>query len=66
MITPTQRKREERERAILWLFIGSKGLLYDFKEFYRLHQSKSLEDIDNEFKQLINAQENESNSNCKP
>lgn len=66
MITPTQRKREDRERALLWLFIGSRGLLDDFKEFYRLHRSKSLEEIDNEFKQLINSQDNESNSNSKP
>lgn len=66
MITPTQRKREDRERALLWLFIGSRGLLDGFKEFYRLHRSKSMEEIDNEFKNLINSQDNESNSNSKP
>lgn len=54
----TQRKREEKQIALLWLYLCSKGLLTDFKQFYRLHQAQTLEQIDEEMKKLLNDKDN--------
>ncbi len=53
MYTPTQqRKQDERQTALLWLFIASRGQLQEFREFYKLHHSQTLAEIENELKKL--------------
>ena len=52
--TARERAEDEKKSALLWLFIASRGLLPDFTEFYRLHRSQSLQEIDSEFRTLQN------------
>ena len=48
------RQTEERKTALLWLYLASKGLIPDFTEFYKLHHSQTMEEIDREFYKLQN------------
>lgn len=59
--TTAQRKQEaqeEKKTALLWLFVASRGLLADFTDFYKLHHSQTMEEIDREFKKLLKNRDN--------
>lgn len=55
--TIAELKDEEKRVALLWMYIASKGLLPDFTEFYRLHRSKTMEEIEKEFKSITKNKE---------
>ena len=55
--TIADRKDEEKRVALLWMYIASKGLLPDFTEYYKLHRSKTMEEIDKEFKSITKDKE---------
>lgn len=56
--TIKEQRAEEKRTALLWLFITSRGLLPDFTEFYKLHHSQTMEEIDREFYKLQNTTDN--------
>lgn len=56
--TIREQRDEEKRTALLWFYICSKGLLQDFTEFCKLHHSQTLQEIDREFKELLNKEEN--------
>lgn len=51
-----ERMAEERKTALLWLFVASRGLLSDFTDFYKLHHSQTMEEINREFIDLLNSE----------
>lgn len=59
--TIREQRDEEKRTAILWLFIASRGLLQDFTDFYKLHHSQTLTEIDREFYKLQNTSNDENN-----
>lgn len=56
--TIAEQREEEKRAALLWLYVCSKGLLQDFTEFYKLHHSQTLEEIDRELKELLKEKDN--------
>lgn len=55
-MTLSKRQAEERNLALLWLFIHSKGMAQDFTEFCRSRQDLSLADVERELREITNNQ----------
>ncbi len=49
--TVRQRAQEERQTALLWLFIAQRGLLPEFTEFYKAHHDTPMMRIDELFRE---------------
>lgn len=54
--TLSKRQAEERQIALLWLFIHSKGMALDFAEFCRDRRELSLADIERELREITTNQ----------
>lgn len=52
--TTAQRRDEERQQALLWLFLTSRGLVEEFTAFCKANRDRTTNEIDNEIKRLTN------------
>ena len=50
----SKRQAEEKQLALLWLFIHSKGMAQDFTEFYRDRMGLSLAEVERELREITN------------
>ena len=48
----TERTKDEKREAILWLYLHAKGLIEDFTGFYDSHRAKTLEEIEREIREI--------------
>lgn len=50
--TTAQKRDEDKQQALLWLFLTSRGLVEEFTTFCKVNRDRTVSDIDNEIKQL--------------
>lgn len=50
--TTAQRRDEEKQKALLWLFLTSRGLVEEYTAFCKVNSDRTVSEIDNEIKQL--------------
>lgn len=48
----SERQKDEKREAILWLYLHAKGLIGDFTSFYDLHRAKTLDEIERELREI--------------
>lgn len=56
--TITQRQRNEKQTALLWLYLASEGLLESFTEFCRSRRDLSLAEVERELREITNQPNN--------
>ena len=49
--TIRQRVAEERQTALLWLFLAQRGLLPEFTAFYKAHHDDTMQTIEQLFRE---------------
>ena len=54
--TVAQRREEDKQQALLWLFLTSRGLVGEFTAFCKANREKTITEIDNEIKQYTTKQ----------
>jgi uncharacterized protein YydD (DUF2326 family) len=50
--TTAQKRDEDKQQALLWLFLTSRGLVEEFTAFCKANRDRTVNEIDNEIKQL--------------